>query len=69
MPHLRPFARVRRTAPRLTLRSTSAGWGLYDDAQCLIFEAEGAEGRLACLRRALALGVVRVRAGEEPSVG
>jgi hypothetical protein len=52
----------------LTLRSTSAGWGLYDDAQSLIFEAEGAEGRLACLRRAFALGVVRLRAGEEPSV-
>jgi hypothetical protein len=69
MPHLRPFAWVRRTAPRLTLRSTSAGWGLYDDAQDLIFEAEGAEGRLVCLRRAFALGVVRVRAGEEPNVG
>jgi hypothetical protein len=69
MPHLRAFAGVRRTAPRLTLRSTSTGWGLYDDAQRLIFEAEGAEGRLACLRRAFALGVVRVRAGEEPSVG
>jgi len=68
MPHLRPFAWVRRTAPRLTLRSTSAGWGLYDDAQSLIFEAEGAEGRLACLRRAFALGVVRLHAGEEPSV-
>jgi hypothetical protein len=52
----------------LTLRSTSTGWGLYDDAQSLIFEAEGAEGRLACLRRAFALGVVRLRAGEEPSV-
>jgi hypothetical protein len=68
MPHPRPFAWVRRTAPRLTLRSTATGWGLYDDAQRLIFEAEGAAGRLACLRRAFALGVVRVRAGEEPSV-
>ena len=68
MPHLRPFAWVRRTAPRLTLRSTSTGWGLYDDSQSLIFQAEGAEGRLDCLRRAFALGVVRLRAGEEPSV-
>lgn len=69
MPHLRLLAWVRRTAPRLTLRSTSAGWGLYDDSQRLVFEAEGAEGRLACVRRALALGVVRLRAGEEPSAG
>ena len=68
MPHLPSLAWVRRTAPRLTLRSTSTGWGLYDDAQRPVFEAEGAEGRLACLRRAFALGVVCLRQGEEPSV-
>jgi hypothetical protein len=67
MPHLRPFGRVRRTAPRLTLRSTSSGWGLYDEAQRVVFEAEGAEGRLACVRRALVLGAVCLRQGEEPN--
>jgi len=66
MPHPRSSGRVRRTAPSLTLRSTATGWGLYDDSQQLVFEAPGREGRLACLKRALSLGVVRLRAGEEP---
>jgi hypothetical protein len=48
------------------LRSTSTGWALYDDSQQLVFEADGPEGRLACLKRALSLGAVRLRAGEEP---
>jgi hypothetical protein len=66
MPHPSDFARVRRTAPYLTLQSTATGWGLYDDSHQLVFEAAGSEGRLACLKRALSLGVVRLRAGEEP---
>lgn len=68
MPHPRVFAGVRRTVPSLTLQSTAGGWALYDEAQRLVFEAEGRHARLACLKRALALGVVRVRAGEEPHV-
>ena len=68
MPHPRAFAGVRRTVPSLTLQSTASGWALYDDAERLVFEAEGRHARLDCLRRALALGVVRVRAGEEPHV-
>jgi hypothetical protein len=68
MPHPRAFAGVRRTAPSLTLQSTAAGWALYDDARRLVFEAEGRYARLACVRRALALGAVRLRAGEEPHI-
>ena len=68
MPYPRATARVRRAVPSLTLQSTANGWGLFDDAQRLVFEAEGRHARLACLRRAAALGVVRLRAGEEPHV-
>jgi hypothetical protein len=68
MPHPRVFAGVRRTVPSLTLQSTASGWGLYDDSERLVFEAEGRHARLACLRRALALGAVRLHAGEEPHV-
>jgi len=69
MPHLRVPAWVRRTVPQLTLRSTATGWALYNGADLPVFEAEGAHARLLCLRRAFALGVVKLRAGEEPSVG
>jgi hypothetical protein len=68
MPRPRTAARVRRTVPALTLQSTAEGWALYDDANALVFEAEGRHARLACLRKALALGAVRLRAGEEPHV-
>jgi hypothetical protein len=68
MPHLRVFASVRRTVPSLALQSTATGWGLYDDTRRPVFEAEGRQARLACLRRAAALGVVWIRAGEEPHV-
>jgi hypothetical protein len=68
MPHPRAAARVRRTVPALSLQSTANGWGLYDENQRLVFEAEGRHARLACLRRAAALGVVRLRAGEQPHV-
>ena len=68
MPHPRVTAGVRRAVPSLTLQSTATGWGLVDDEQRLVFEAEGRHARLACLRRAAALGVVRLRAGEEPHV-
>jgi hypothetical protein len=68
MPRVRDLADAGRTVPRLTLQSTATGWGLYDDQQRLVFEAEGPEGRRACLQRALALGALRLRAGEEPHV-
>jgi hypothetical protein len=68
MSHPRSFARVRRMAPELTLQSTATGWGLYDAAQRPVFEADGMGGRLACLQRALSLGVVHLRAGGEPHV-
>ena len=58
---------MRGTVPSLTLRSTAVGWALYD-ALDTGFEAEGRHARLACLKRAAALGVVRLRAGEEPNV-
>jgi hypothetical protein len=67
MPHPRTSAWVRRTVPSLTLLSTATGWALYDDSQQLVFEAPGPRGRLECLKRALSLGVVRLRAGEEPT--
>jgi hypothetical protein len=54
--------------PSLALRSTAMGWALYDALGHPVFEAEGRHARLACLKRAAALGVVRLRAGEEPSV-
>jgi hypothetical protein len=66
MPRPLDSARVGRTVPSLSLRSTATGWGLYDNSQQLVFEADGSEGRLACLKRALSLGAVRLRAGEEP---
>ena len=68
MPHLRVFAGVRRTVPSLTLQSTSDGWALYDAGGLQVFEAEGKGARLACVRRAFALGAVRLHAGEEPHV-
>jgi hypothetical protein len=68
IPHPRDFAWVRGTVPSLTLRSTAVGWALYDALGHPVFEAEGRHGRLACLKRAAALGVVRLRAGEEPQV-
>jgi len=68
IPHPREFAWVRGTAPTLTLRSTAEGWALFDALGHSVFEAEGRHARLACLRRAAALGVVRLRAGEEPNV-
>jgi hypothetical protein len=68
MPHLRLGAGVRRAVPSLTLRSTQAGWALFDTLGHPVFEADGNSARLACLRKAHALGVVRVRAGEEPHV-
>ena len=46
----------------------SLGWALYDESQTPVFEADGAEARRACLRRALALGAVQLCAGEEPAV-
>jgi hypothetical protein len=68
MPHVRLFGGVRRTMPRITLQRTATGWGLFDERQLPVFEADGTGGRRACLRRALALGIVRLREGEEPHV-
>jgi hypothetical protein len=68
IPHPRESAWVRGTVPSLALRSTAMGWALYDALGHPVFEAEGRHARLACLKRAAALGVVRLRAGEEPSV-
>jgi hypothetical protein len=68
MPHPRLSAAVRRTVPSLTLRSTADGWALFDTLGHPVFEAEGPTARLTCLRKAMALGVVRLRAGEEPSI-
>jgi hypothetical protein len=68
MPHPRIAAGVRRTVPSLILQSTAEGWALYDNTHRLVFEAEGRHARLACVRKAFALGAVRLRAGEEPHV-
>jgi hypothetical protein len=68
MPHLRLGAGVRRAVPSLALRSTAEGWALVDTLGHPVFEAQGSGARFACLRKAHALGVVRVRAGEEPYV-
>ena len=68
MPHLRLSAGVRRAVPTLTLHSTATGWALFDSLGHSVFEAEGSRARLACVRKAHALGAVRLRAGEEPHV-
>ena len=68
MPHLRLSAGVRRAVPTLTLHSTATGGALFDSLGHSVFEAEGRTARLTCLRKAAALGAVRVRAGEEPQV-
>jgi hypothetical protein len=54
-----------RAAPRLSLLRTAGGWALCDATDRAVFEAEGPGARQACLARALALGVVCLRAGEE----
>ena len=68
MPRIRLFADARRTMPKITLQRTATGWGLFDEHDVPVFEALGTGGRRACLQRAFALGIVRLRAGEEPHV-
>ena len=59
--------RAGSVTPSLTLQSTSTGWGLFDERSQPV-EADGPRARLACVRRAFALGVVRLSAGEQPHV-
>jgi hypothetical protein len=68
MPLIRVLPDARRTMPRITLQRTATGWGLFDERELPVFEADGAEGRRACVQRAFALGLVWLRAGEEPHV-
>jgi hypothetical protein len=55
----------RRSAPPLSLLRTVGGWALCDADDRPVYEAEGPSARQACLARALALGVLCLRAGEE----
>jgi hypothetical protein len=68
MPRSRVLPDARRTMPKITLQRTATGWGLFDEQERPVFEADGAEGRRACLQRAFALGLVRLWAGETPHV-
>jgi hypothetical protein len=68
MPRIRETAGARRTMPKITLQRTATGWGRFDEQELPVFEAHGTGGRRACLQRAFVLGVVRLRAGEEPHV-
>ena len=68
MPRAWLSAGARRTVPKITLQRTATGWGLFDEHDVPVFEAFGTGGRRACLQRAFALGIVRLRAGEAPHV-
>jgi len=68
VPRIRFLAGTQWTTPKITLQRTATGWGLFDEHEVPVFEAHGPGGRRACLQRAFALGVVRLRAGDEPHV-
>ena len=50
-------------APRtdLSLKPTSSGWALVTAAGKVAYQASGARARERCLRRAVALGALRLR--------
>ena len=68
MPHPRATAGVRRAVPSLTLQSTATGWGLVDDGRASSSRPWDRQAAARACSRAAALGVVRLRAGEEPHV-
>jgi hypothetical protein len=68
MPRIWLSADARRTVPKITLQCTATGWGLFDEHDVPVFESPGTGGRRACLQRAFALGIVRLRAGEASHV-
>jgi uncharacterized membrane protein YccC len=47
--------------PHLTLRPTATGYALVSESGRVAYSADGARARERCLRRALQLGVVRLR--------
>jgi hypothetical protein len=57
-----PGAAQAAPAPELSLRATTGGgYALVTSAGKVAYRAEGPRAREACLRRALKLGVVRLR--------
>ena len=56
-----PGAAQAAPTPELTLRATTGGFALVTPAGKVAYRAEGPRARELCLRRALRLGVVRLR--------
>lgn len=56
-----PGAAQAAPTPELSLRATTGGYALITAAGKVAYRAEGPRARELCLRRALRLGVVRLR--------
>jgi hypothetical protein len=56
-----PGAAQAAPTPELSLRATTSGYALVTAAGKVAYRAEGPRARELCLRRALRLGVVRLR--------
>ncbi|CAA9476217.1 MAG: hypothetical protein AVDCRST_MAG38-1687 [uncultured Solirubrobacteraceae bacterium] len=50
----------------LSLQRTEVGWCLLDARDVTVYEATGQSARRSCLERAVELGAVRLREGEQP---
>jgi hypothetical protein len=56
-----PGAAQAAPTPELSLRATTSGYALVTAAGKVAYRAEGPRARELCLRRALRLGIVRLR--------
>ena len=56
-----PAAASAAPAPQLKLTPTTTGYALVTEAGRIAYSADGARARERCLRRALQLGVIRLR--------
>lgn len=53
-------ANTQRQPRQARLRQTAGGWALVTPKGDVIFEASGPGGRITCLRRATATGVLQI---------
>ena len=56
-----PGAASASPSPDLSLKPTPGGWALVTPAGKVAYQTSGARARERCLRRAIALGAVRLR--------
>jgi hypothetical protein len=56
-----PSASSASPSPNLSLKPTPGGWALVTPAGKVAYQTSGARARERCLRRAIALGAVRLR--------